>query len=338
MPVSTENPDISVLLPVFNAEATLKECIDSILNQTCENFELVVVEDHSTDSSVQVLNQYNDARIRVIKNQNKGLVSALNFGLEFCRANLVARMDADDIMRQERLSKQKQYLDDNVHVELVASQVRKFPEGMLQNGYKEYIRWQNTCISAEEINRQIYIESPFAHPTVMFRKDIVLSMGGYREGLFPEDYDLWLRMFYAGHVMEKIPEVLLDWRESDSRESRVSPRCTRDAFDSLRAEYLVKDSRLHNRSVAYWGAGRKTRQRSRLLIDKGIAPGVWIDIDPKKIGNVIEGARVEEPAWLEREDKPFVLNYVTNHGARDITRNYLERIGYVMGLDYLEVG
>ena len=143
-------------------------------------------------------------------------------------------------------------------------------------------------------------------------------------------------------VMEKLPEILLDWRESDDRLSRVSENYSRIAFDRIRADYLSQDKRIHNKQIAFWGAGRKTRQRVQYLLDKGFEPVVWIDIDPRKIGNRINGAEVVEPAWLEQPtsdgDKLFVLNYVTNHGARDISRNYLQHIGYVMGRDYLEVG
>ena len=173
-------------------------------------------------------------------------------------------------------------------------------------------------------------------------RDCVIAAGAYRAGAFPEDYELWLRLLHLGHRMEKLPQVLLDWRESETRLSRVSENYSRTAFDRLRADYLSQDMRLNNRPIAFWGAGRKTRQRASYLLDKGFEPAVWIDIDPKKIGNRINGVDVVEPAWLDREivdgDNPFVLNYVTNHGARDIARTYLHRLGYMMGRDYLEVG
>jgi hypothetical protein len=176
----------------------------------------------------------------------------------------------------------------------------------------------------------------------MFRRASIIAAGGYRHGSFPEDYELWLRLFHHGYRMEKLPEVLLEWRESEQRLSRVSENYSREAFDYIRAEYLSRDRRIHNRPLAFWGAGRKTRQRASRLIDKGFAPAVWIDIDPNKIGNRIHGVEVVEPAWLEQAsvngDRPFVLNYVTNHGARDIARHYLGRIGYAIGRDYLEVG
>jgi glycosyltransferase involved in cell wall biosynthesis len=333
-------PYVSVLLPFHNAAETIGDCVESILAQTLAAFEVIAVNDCSDDATVSVLQQYNDERLRIIDNRRRGLVSALNTGLAHCAAPLVARMDADDIMHRHRLERQYCYMRSHHDVVLLATQARKFPQASIRNGYREYMRWQNSVLTNEDIVNQIYIESPFAHPSVMYRRDSVIAAGAYCHGEFPEDYELWLRLLHLGHRMEKLPQVLLDWRESDSRLSRVSENYSRVAFDSIRAHYLSRDTRLHNRPLAFWGAGRKTRQRVRYLLDKGFEPAVWIDIDPKKIGNRINGVEVVEPAWLQQADtdKPFVLNYVTNHGARDIARTYLSRIGYVMGQDYLEVG
>ena len=331
-----------MLLPFKDAAQTLAECIESILAQTLTAIEIIAVNDFSRDGSLQLLRRYNDDRIRVIENHVRGLVSALNTGLAHCAAPLVARMDADDIMHRSRLKKQYEYLRAHPDVVLVATQARKFPQRSVQNGYVEYMRWQNSVLSSVDIHNQIYIESPFAHPSVMFRRDSILAAGAYRQGSFPEDYELWLRLLHSGHRMEKLPQVLLDWRESETRLSRVSRNYAREAFDRIRAQYLSQDGRIQNKSLAFWGAGRKTRQRARHLLNKGFEATVWIDIDPKKIGNRIDGVDVVEPAWLEQavvdDNKPFVLNYVTNHGARDIARTYLERIGYALGRDYLEVG
>jgi len=342
MTPTEKGPLVSVLLPFHNAAQTLGECIDSILAQTLADIEIIAVNDFSNDESLELLQQYGADRIRVIENDCRGLVSALNTGLAYCRAPMVARMDADDIMYSNRLEEQYEYLRKHHDLVLVATQARKFPEATVRNGYREYMRWQNSVLSSDDIYNQIYIESPFAHPSVMFRRDSVIAAGAYREGAFPEDYELWLRLLHMGHRMEKLSQVLLDWRESDTRLSRVSDNYSRNAFDRIRAEYLSQDRRIHNKPIAFWGAGRKTRQRARHLLEKGFEAKVWIDIDPKKIGNRIHGIEVVEPAWLQQAmrygNKPFVLNYVTNHGARDIARNYLERIGYILGQDYLEVG
>jgi len=200
------------------------------------------------------------------------------------------------------------------------------------------MRWQNACLSMQDIKNQIYIESPFAHPSVMFRKQRIIDAGAYRDGEFPEDYELWLRLFHDGHKMMKLDEVLLDWRESSDRLSRMSSRYSDAAFEKLRAQYLTKDTRLQGRDIVFWGVGRKTRQRAQYLIDKGITPSAWIDIDPNKIGNVYQQAKTHAPNWLcQHDEKPFVLNYVRNHGAREHCRAYLDAAGYVMGEDYLDV-
>ena len=330
--------NVSILMPVFNAEETLAECLGSIFLQTLQDFEIIAVNDFSTDRSVEILRSYHDSRIHVVDNQNKGIVSALNSGLKLCQSDFVARMDADDVMYAQRLEKQFDVLSNKPDITLCATQARKFPEKIIKRGYIEYMRWQNACLTRQDIQNQIYIESPFAHPSVMFRKRRVTELGAYRDGEFPEDYELWLRLFHAGESMMKLDEVLVDWRESDSRLSRTSSRYSEAAFEQLRAEYLVKDKRLQNRKIVFWGAGRKTRRRTQYLIDQGIDPVAWLDIDRKKVGNDYHGAKTFFPDWLMRQEKkPFVLNYVRNHGARNFCRQYLDEAGYLMGIDYLDV-
>lgn len=325
-------------MPVCNAESTLTECLDSIFRQTVQEFEIVAVDDFSTDASLAVLQSYNDPRLRIIENSEKGIVPALNLGLRYCRSDLVARMDADDVMYAARLEKQLAIFDNDQAITLCATQARKFPEEIIKPGYVEYMRWQNACLTTQDIENQIYIESPFAHPTVMFRKKKIVKLGAYKNGDFPEDYELWLRLFHAGERMMKLDEVLLDWRESQHRLSRTSQRYSDIAFEKLRARYLAKDKRLQHRQIVFWGAGRKTRQRMQYLVEQGVRPDAWIDIDRKKAGSEYLGAKTFLPDWLElQKEKPLVLNCVRNHGARDHIRQFLDAAGYEMGKDYLDI-
>jgi hypothetical protein len=175
----------------------------------------------------------------------------------------------------------------------------------------------------------------------MYRRRHILSAGGYRHGMFPEDYDLWLRLHRQGMQMAKLPRVLLQWRDRPQRVTRVDPRCSRQAFDRLRSAALARDPRLRSRQhreLVVWGAGRKTRQRVALLLEHGYRPNAWVDIDPRKIGNTIEGAPVVAPEWLQREPKPLVLCYVARHGARELIEQELNRYGYCKGKDFLQVG
>jgi glycosyltransferase involved in cell wall biosynthesis len=268
-----------------------------------------------------------------------GLVATLNLGLQSARSPLIARMDADDRMHPGRLRAQLRFMQEHPEVVLAGCRVEMFPRHAVTAGMREYLRWQNDCLEPADIAEEIYVESPFAHPSVMFRRDDVLRLGGYRDGMFPEDYDLWLRLHHAGQVLAKLPETLLAWRESPGRASRVQPRYAREAFDALRAEYLARDRRLRgDRPLAYWGAGRRTRSRARRLIDKGFAPTVWIDIDPRKIGNRVQGAQVVPPDWLADNTDAFVLVYVCNHGARELIGRDLRAMGYRRGRDFLMVG
>ncbi|HEV3485356.1 MAG TPA: hypothetical protein VG106_08110, partial [Vicinamibacterales bacterium] len=211
--------------------------------------------------------------------------------------------------------------------------VEVFPEP--QAGYREYVRWQNSVITPQDVDANIYIESPFAHPSVMMRRGWV-----YADGPFPEDYELWLRLHGKGKRMAKVPRVLLRWRDSAMRASRTDPRYARGAFDHLRALYLSEDPRVrYARELVIWGAGPLARRRVRLLVHEGVRPTAWVDVDPLKIGRTISGARIHAKEWLEgRDPKPFVLIYVTNHFARDRVIDFLTHRGYRAGVDFLGVG
>ncbi len=333
---------VSIVLPFRDAADTIEECLDSIISQTLASFELIAIDDGSTDRSLERLGRVGagDDRIRVFSPGRLGLVAALNFGIARAEAPLIARMDADDIMHPARLERQRDFLARRRNVALVGCRVELFPSSGIRAGYREYVRWQNGCVSAEDIADNIYVESPFAHPSVMVRRSVFDKLGGYAEGEFPEDYDMWLRMHRAGYRMAKLEDVLLYWRDRPGRLSRVDRRYAREAFDRVRAEYLAEDRRLQGqRPVVVWGAGRRTRQRARLLIDRGVVPVAWIDIDPRKIGHTVWGHPVRSADWLaERRPRPFVLVYVTRHGARDEVSKYLESVGYRRGRDYLAVG
>ena len=315
--------------------------MDSILAQTLTNFELLAVDDGSDDDSCGriMAKMGGDCRLRLLKPGRVGLVAALNFGMEAAKSMLVARMDADDIMAPTRLQKQVAFLYANPDLVLVASQVRLFPQELVKDGFREYIRWQNSCLNSQDIADEIYWESPLAHPSVTFRRDEVLALSAYRDGLFPEDYDLWLRMNRAGMQMAKIAEILVDWREGEQRLTRCDPRYAREAFDRLRAKYLAADPRLQSlRPLVVWGAGRQTRLRAKHLLARGIEIVAWIDVDPNKIGNMVWGVPVHAPDWLDQMSRPFVLSYVTARGAKEKNSQILEGMGYHRGLDYLMVG
>jgi len=340
--VSPGAPAVSVVLPFRNEAAYLAECLASIRAQTLRDWELLAIDDGSDDDSPAIVSSFaaHDGRVRLLRPGRVGLVAALNLGLARARAPLLARMDADDLMHPDRLRAQHEHLHAHPGVALIGTQVEPFPPEEVRGGYLEYLRWQNAVVTPEQVAAEIYVESPFAHPSVMARTDVLREAGGYADGPFPEDYELWLRLHAAGHRMGKVPRVLLRWRERGGRTSRVDPRYAREAFDRLRAHHLARDPRVRSgREVVVWGAGRPSRLRARLAMEHGVRPVAWIDIDPRKIGQRVWGLPVHPPEWLEgRAPSPFILVYVNRHGARDLIAARLGEMGYRAGDDWLGVG
>lgn len=332
---------VSVILPVFNAATTIAETLNSINQQSFKNYELIVIDDGSSDDSAAIIQAYADCdpRVRLYRQKNLGVVAASNKAIALANTQYIARMDADDLMHPDRLQRQFDYLEKHPEIALVGCQVNLFPEDAVQGGFREYIRWQNSCLSAADMRDERYVELMIANPTIFCRREVIQACLGYREGAFPEDYDLLLRLAGKGYGMAKIDEPLLEWRDSESRLTRTDKRYSRESFDRLRALYLGKDARLHTtRSIMVWGAGRKSRKRASLLMQYGIRFAAWIDVDVKKIGNKVQNIPVVSADVLKTADRPFVLIYVNNHGMRDLIADDLHDKGYCRGDDYLMVG
>ena len=335
-------PQISVVMPVRDGAATLMECLNSLLAQTFMDWELVLVDDGSLDASSRIAAHFagRDTRVRVLRTSGVGIPLALNYGLQACRAPLVARMDADDRMHPRRLELQAAGFQRWPHCDVLGSRVSLFPESAVAGGMREYMAWQNACTSPAQLHADIYWEAPFVHPSVSFKRKVVLDAGAYRDGDFPEDYELWLRLNSVGARFAKLKSTLLEWRVHEQSTSRRDGRYRREAFDTVRFEYLRNDGRLTKASeLVVWGAGRATRKRLRGLLERSPKLAAWIDIDKRKIGNMVNGVQVHAPSWLRyRRPKPFVLACVTSHGARKAISRYLQQCGFVPGADFLCVG
>lgn len=333
-------PVISIVMPVRDAAATLPVALDSVLRQTERAWELLAIDDGSTDASCEILAAYarREPRIRVLHASRRGLVSALNAGLRAAIAPLIARLDADDVCLDDRLAQQRRHLESHPDVGLVASRVSFGGDPLRAAGYARYVAWTNRLLTHDDISLARFVESPVAHPSVMFRRQLVERWGGYLEGDFPEDYDLWLRWLEAGVRMEKLPATLLIWNDSVTRVSRQDPRYTKEAFYRLKAPYLARWLAInnpHHPAVMLWGAGRVTRKRARHLLLHGITVEAFIDIDSDKIGRAIAGRYVVDPAALPSAGRAFVVSYVSSSGAREEIEESLRAKGYRPGRDYL---
>ena len=200
-----QKPLISIIMPAYNAEKYIEEAINSILNQTYKAFELIIVDDCSTDETVNIIKKYNDHRIRYTKNEiNCGVAESLNNGLRIAKGEYIARMDSDDISSLDRLEKQLSYFEDYPECIICGSNARLF-------GAKEGKTF--VPISDSEIRATLVFSSPFIHPTVMIKKAALNYQIEYDprfEGI--EDYELWTRLCRQNGRMHNFSECLLNYR------------------------------------------------------------------------------------------------------------------------------
>jgi glycosyltransferase involved in cell wall biosynthesis len=224
-------PLISVLVPVYNAESFLKETIESVLNQTFKNFELIIIDDGSTDSSIDIIRSYTDHRIKIYQNQkNIGTTATLCKGIDLCQAEYIARLDHDDICYPNRLERQYEFINSN-------------PDGALYTCWAKEVTKDRVWIRTEMHDpAHYYFNLTFAcwiyHSTMVYRKDAVLSVGKYT-AVYAEDFELiWqiLRKYKIYHQ----PEILLEYRHTDQSlwQCTRKEECKIDFLNQVRRNIL----------------------------------------------------------------------------------------------------
>ena len=329
-------PQLSILMSVYNEGVFLERTLNSLQRQTFTDWELVVVDDGSDDQTGAILALASaiDPRIRVLSPGKIGLVKALNLGLKSCQAGLLARMDGDDICHPQRLEKQVHYLKAHPEVDLLATRVRHFPRPRLSDGMRAYENWLNSHLVHDDIKRDIFVESPFANPSVMMRTERLRSLGGYLDYGWPEDYDLWLRMAASGARFARLEKELVFWRDHPDRLTRTSEAFSLQAFRTCRAHYLVQGYLKEHREVTLWGAGQEGKAWRKTLQKHNIRVKRWVEIDPKKIGQTIHDAPVVSIEALAANQGPMLIT-IGAKGAREQVRQFTAQRGLIEGEDFL---
>ncbi|WP_297097104.1 glycosyltransferase family 2 protein [uncultured Draconibacterium sp.] len=330
------HPEVSVILPYFNAELTLQQAIDSILVQTFSDFELLLVNNNSTDKSTEIAGQTaeNDSRIILLYEKTPGVANAMNCGLNNARGRFIARMDADDVAHPEKLQRQYNYLENNPSIDFVGSEVEYVPHIAENKGFRRFVNWANSFHTPEEIALKQFIEIPVINPTIFFRRKLFEKYGGCNDGNFPEDYEMQLRYLSHRAKMAKLPEKLLEWHDYSTRLTRTDERYSTEAFFQTKAFYFKQWSEQHNPfhpNVWIWGAGRKTRQRSAFLQEHELNIEGFIDIKETK-PDALFYKDLPQPGQL------FVVSMVTNTGAGEKIREFLKQRSYCEGKDFILMG
>jgi glycosyltransferase involved in cell wall biosynthesis len=330
------SPLVSVLLPVWNAAPTLAACLRSIQRQTERRWQCVIVDDGSRDESLACARWFahQDLRFVVVSAPHRGLVAALNTGLPSCQGRYVARMDADDLMHRHRLAAQVQALEDHPALAAVGCHVRLFPRWHLPEGRRAYERWLNSLETPYHVQRDLFVECPIAHPTLVARRGILAALG-YRDRGWPEDYDLLLRLVTQGSPVGVVPRRLLSWRDSPQRLSRTNPAYTLEQFTACKTAFLAAGFLARTDAYILWGYGDTGKALRRALLAHGKTPSYIVEVHPGRIGERIHGAPVIPPEALRHVPRIPVVVSVAGSRARGEIRQALHGMEFVELHDFV---
>ena len=327
--------EFSVLIPVRDAAETLPTALRSVVRQTDERWECVVVDDGSRDATAGVVRGFaaTDSRIRLIEAPRTGLVPALNAGLDACRGRIVVRLDADDWMHRRRLEEQGRRLLGRPQLSALGTHVRCFPRRRLGEGMRAYERWINHLGDERAVRRDAFIECPIAHPTLAIRRDCLAGYR-YRDEGWPEDWDLILRLLEDGRRVGVLPRRRVAWRRGPDNLSQCDPRYSVAAFTRCRAHFLAR-SFLSAPTYLLWGYGATGRALRAALAEEGREPAGIVELHPGRIGNRIHGAPVFPPQELPRHAGPPIVASVAGQANRTLVRRALAAMGFTELVDFV---
>lgn len=333
MPIS--EVDVSILLPFRNAAPTLDAAIASIVTQTFTHWELLLIDNASTDESSAIARRWaaQDDRIRLIKEPTVGIAHALNTGLHMANGPLIARMDADDISRPQRLAKQVEYLDAHPEIGVLGTRTTFNTTVEKSSGMRWFTEWQNAILTPHEHFVKRFVDAPLAHPTVMFRRELIDQHGGYDTGPLPEDHELWLRWMDAGVRFAKLPDELLTWNDHARRLSRTHANYSVDAFFTTKVKWLAKwlHRKPDGRPVIVAGTSMMCRERARLLEAEGIAIHAFTDVKPR----IVPGHDFIPHNELPHSGEAFIVTFISQRGTGDRIAEFLVSRGLAEGEDFI---
>ncbi len=328
-------PRTSILLPARNAEHTLNAAIVSIAAQTYPGWELLLIDNASTDGSTAIAHRWatQDERIRVIYEPAVGIACALNTGLAQARSTYIARMDADDVSHPDRLAKQVAYMEAHPEIGVLGTRTAFATTVEKSSGMRLFVDWQNAILTPHEHYVKRFVDAPLAHPTVLFRRELIEQHGTYNTGPLPEDHELWLRWMDAGVRFAKLPEELLTWNDHAQRLSRTHAHYSVDAFFTTKVKWLAMwlKRKLNGRPVIIAGTSNLCRNRAALLEAEGIGIIGFTDVKPR----VVPGYDFIPHDRLPPPGEAFVVSFISQRGTGDRIAEYFAARGLEEGEDFV---
>ncbi len=323
-------------MSVRDTEQYLPECLDSIVAQTYADWELVAVNNKSSDRSLEIMQEYSqrDSRIRVFDTDREGLIPALQTAYRHARGTLLTRMDSDDIMPPDKLEVMHRTWQQYGRGTVVAGGTKYFVDGgEVGGGFQRYEQWLNQIAKDQTYYEEIYRECVIPSQCWLAHRDDFMAAGGFTPEVYPEDYDLCFRFYQQKLRIVGIDKVLNYCRDRPDRTSRNDDNYQDNRFFDLKIHYFYALDRDVNRPLVLWGAGRKGKDLAQLLL-KQEDHFHWVCNNPRKIGREIYGIELKSTEMISQLDRPQILVVVTSPSVQPAIQKQLTSWEKEPGQDY----
>jgi len=316
---------VSIIMAVKDTEPYLLACLDSVIAQTYSDWELIAVNDHSSDRSREILDEYaaRDKRIRVFDSDGERLNPALQTGYREIRGTLINRMDSDDRMPDYKLDLLVSEWGKHGKGHIIAGGTEHFvDEGEVGDGFRRYEDWLNEVARRNAHWEEIYTECVIPSHSWMMHKDDFDAVGAFDRDVYPEDYALCFRFYEAGLKVIGVDSVLHYWRDRPDRISRTWEEYSDNRYFDLKIEYFYKLDRNRDRPLVLWGAGSNGKDMARLL-QANDDEFTWVCDNPNKIGRDVYGVIMQSFEIIPELEHPQIMVVVASPEGKVEIRNQL---------------
>ncbi|HZW63895.1 MAG TPA: glycosyltransferase family 2 protein [Flavobacteriaceae bacterium] len=330
-----QEPLLSILTPFKDTASYLPQCIESIQSQDYENWELIIVDDHSVDTGYAIVRQYahKDDRIKLYTNPGNGIIEALRFAFSKSEGAYITRMDSDDVMPYHKLTEMKTQLDQHGKKHVALGLVKYFGDEGISDGYYKYEQWLNRLTQSGANYTEIYKECVIPSPCWMVHREDLIACEAFEPNRYPEDYDLAFRFYKYQYTCIPSNTVLHYWRDYSNRTSRTHEHYAQNYFLAIKTHYFLQLDYRPERPLTLWGAGFKGKEVAKLLLQHKV-PFYWICNNPKKIGKKIYKQRLLPVTFLNTLEQPQSIITVANSTSQKRIKTHLKNAGMQSAKDY----
>ena len=320
------NPLVSIIMAVKDTEPYLAECLDSIIAQTYQEWELIAINDHSSDRSAEILYEYGakDERIMVFHSIRHKLIPALKEGYKYAHGELINRMDSDDRMPADKLEVLVNEWQKYGKGHVIAGGTEHFVDsGEVGDGFRRYEKWLNDVARTSTHYEQIYQECVIpSHSWIIHREDFDL-VDAFNPEAYPEDYDLCFRFYQKKLKVIGLDKVLHFWRDRSDRISRTWQEYKDNRYFEMKVRYFFKLDRDRSRPLVLWGAGRNGKDLAKLLLDEENTFH-WVCDNERKIGRDIYQITMQHFEEIEALNSPQILIAITSPEEKEVVKKQLK--------------